>query len=103
MQQDMILVIDLGSEENATLAREIRALGVYSEIHAHDLTESELKALPNVRGIILNGGGEKVLYGIYSPFALKVLFIYSARYCGFMHTNLSSHIGKLQRTKHTAF
>jgi len=63
MQQDMILVIDLGSEENATLAREIRALGVYSEIHAHDLTESELKALPNVRGIILNGGKNHIIDG----------------------------------------
>ena len=43
MQQDMIVVIDLGSEENAILARKIRALGVYSEIHPHDITESELE------------------------------------------------------------
>ena len=33
MKQDMILILDLGSEENPRLAREIRALGVYSEIH----------------------------------------------------------------------
>ena len=32
MKQDMILILDLGSEENPRLAREIRALGVYSEI-----------------------------------------------------------------------
>ena len=64
MQQDMIVVIDLGSEENAILARKIRALGVYSEIHPHDITESELAALPNVKGIILNGGKNRVVDGV---------------------------------------
>ena len=45
MKQDMILILDLGSGENAQLAREIRALGVYSEIHPHDITLEELHAL----------------------------------------------------------
>ena len=53
MQQDIILVLDLGSEENPKIAREIRALGVYSEIHPHDLTAQQLSAIPNIRGIIL--------------------------------------------------
>ncbi len=64
MQQDMILIIDLGSEENAMLAREIRALGVYSEIHPHDITKEALEALPNVKGIILNGGVNRVVDGV---------------------------------------
>ena len=64
MQQDMILIIDLGSEGNAVLAREIRKLGVYSEIHPHDLTEEQLKKLPNVKGIILNGGKNNVIDGV---------------------------------------
>lgn len=55
MQQDMILILDLGSEENSALARRIRALGVYSEIRAHDISEAELTAIPNLKGIILNG------------------------------------------------
>ncbi len=38
MKQDMILILDLGSEENVMIAREIRALGVYTEIHPHDIT-----------------------------------------------------------------
>ena len=63
MQQDMILILDLGSEENARLAREIRALGVYSEIHPHDITAQQLAALPNVKGIILNGGKNRVVNG----------------------------------------
>ena len=64
MRQDMILVLDLGSEENPRLAREIRALGVYSEIHPHDITKEELEALPNVKGIILNGGPNRVVDGV---------------------------------------
>ena len=64
MQQDMIVIIDLGSEENAALAREIRALGVYSEIHPHDITKEALAALPNVKGIILNGGINRIVDGV---------------------------------------
>lgn len=63
MKQDMILILDLGSEENPKLAREIRALGVYSEIYPHDISADELAALPGVRGIILNGGPNRVVNG----------------------------------------
>ena len=38
MKQDMILILDLGSEENPKIAREIRALGVYTEIHPYYIT-----------------------------------------------------------------
>jgi len=64
MKQDMIVILDLGSEENPKIAREIRALGVYSEIHPHDITLEELKALPGVKGIILNGGPNRVVDGV---------------------------------------
>jgi len=64
MKQDMILILDLGSEENPRLAREIRAMGVYTEIHPHDLTAQELAVLPNVKGIILNGGINRVVDGV---------------------------------------
>lgn len=64
MKQDMIVILDLGSEENPKIAREIRALGVYTEIHPHDITEQELAALPGVKGIILNGGPNRVVDGV---------------------------------------
>ena len=64
MKQDMIVILDLGSEENSALAREIRALGVYSEIHPHDITADALSALPNVRGVILNGGPNNIVDGV---------------------------------------
>lgn len=63
MKQDLIVILDLGSTENTVVAREIRALGVYSEIHPHDITAAELQALENVKGIILNGGKNRVVDG----------------------------------------
>ena len=63
MKQDMIVILDLGSHENTVLARAI-ALGVYSEIYPHDITVEELKTLPNVKGIIINGGPNNVIDGV---------------------------------------
>ena len=60
----MIVILDLGSHENTVVARAIRALGVYSEIYPHDITAAELKALPNVKGIIINGGLNNVIDGV---------------------------------------
>ena len=64
MKQDIIVILDLGSHENTVVARAIRALGVYSEIYPHDITASELKALPNVKGILINGGPNNVIDGV---------------------------------------
>ena len=58
------MILDLGSHEYTVLARAIRALGVYSEIYPHDITAAELKALPNVKGIIINGGPNNVVDGV---------------------------------------
>ncbi len=64
MKQDMIVILDLGSTENTVLAREIRDLGVYSEIHPHDITVDELRKLDNVKGVILNGGENRIVDGV---------------------------------------
>ena len=63
MKQDLIVILDLGSTQNTVIAREIRDLGVYSEIHPHDITVDEVKALQNVKGIVLNGGENRVVDG----------------------------------------
>ncbi len=64
MKQDLIVILDLGSTENTVVARQIRDMGVYSEIHPHDITPDALKALNNVKGIILNGGENRVVDGV---------------------------------------
>ena len=64
MKQDMIVVLDLGSTKNTDIARAIRKLGVYSEIHPHDITAEELSKLHNIKGIILNGGENSIVDGV---------------------------------------
>ena len=64
LKQDMIVILDLGSTENARVARAVRALGVYSEIYPHDTTLEQLRALPNVKGLILSGGENRVVDGV---------------------------------------
>lgn len=63
MMQDMIVILDLGSNENTGIAREIRELGVYSEIYPHDLTAAQVSALPGIKGIIVNGGPNHMVNG----------------------------------------
>lgn len=63
MRQDLIVILDLGSTQNTVIAREIRELGVYSEIYPHDITAQEIQALDNVKGIILNGGENRIVDG----------------------------------------
>ena len=49
MKQDMIVVLDLGSTENTVVARQIRDLGVYSEIHPHDISVEQLNQMQIVK------------------------------------------------------
>ncbi len=64
LKQDMIVVLDLGSTRNTDVARAIRALGVYSEICNYDITAKQLLEMPNVKGIIANGGPNDTVNGV---------------------------------------
>lgn len=61
MQDEMVLVLDFGSQYNQLITRRIRELGVYSELHPHTLTAEEITKM-NPKGIILSGGPNSV-YG----------------------------------------
>lgn len=63
MKQDMIVILDLGSTLNTDIARAIRSLGVYSEIHPHDITSEKLAGIHNLKGIIINGGENNIVDG----------------------------------------
>src|SRR5690625_1342371 len=56
---EMILVLDFGSQYNQLITRRIREFGVYSELHSHRLTAEEIKEM-NPKGIILSGGPHSV-------------------------------------------
>ncbi len=54
-EREKILIVDFGSQITKLIGRNIRELGVYSEI----LTPQELKKLKNfgkIKGVILSGG-----------------------------------------------
>jgi GMP synthase (glutamine-hydrolysing) len=57
--QEIIVVLDFGSQYNQLITRRIREFGVYSELHPHTLTAEEIKAM-NPKGIIFSGGPNSV-------------------------------------------
>lgn len=56
---EKILILDFGSQYTQLIARRVRELGVYSEIHPPDMSAEALRAF-KPRGIILSGGPASV-------------------------------------------
>lgn len=63
---ELILVLDFGSQYTQLIARRVRELGVYSEIHPFNISVERIRSLRPV-GIILSGGPSSV----YEPAAPK--------------------------------
>lgn len=62
MAQDRILIVDFGSQFTQLIARRVRELGVYCEIHPCTTPIETLKAF-DAKGIILSGGPASVHEG----------------------------------------
>ena len=56
---ERIVILDFGSQYTQLIARKVREVGVYAEIHPFSISEADLKAL-NPKGIILSGGPNSV-------------------------------------------
>ncbi|MBM4191919.1 MAG: glutamine-hydrolyzing GMP synthase [Gammaproteobacteria bacterium] len=56
---DRVLILDFGSQYTQLIARRVRELGVYCEIHAWDVRDIDVRAF-KPKGIILSGGPESV-------------------------------------------
>jgi GMP synthase (glutamine-hydrolysing) len=54
-----ILILDFGAQYTQLIARRVRELGVYCEIHPWDMSDAEVNAFGG-RGVILSGGPESV-------------------------------------------
>jgi len=54
-----ILILDFGAQYTQLIARRVRELGVYCEIHPYDMSDAEVRAFAP-RGVILSGGPESV-------------------------------------------
>jgi GMP synthase (glutamine-hydrolysing) len=54
-----ILILDFGAQYTQLIARRVRELGVYCEIHPWDISDAEVQAF-GARGVVLSGGPESV-------------------------------------------
>jgi len=59
IHSDKILILDFGSQYTQLIARRVREIGVYCEIHPWDCTTDSIREFAP-RGIILSGGPETV-------------------------------------------
>ncbi len=59
LKQQIIIILDFGSQYSELIARRIRETQVYSEVLSYRLTAEQIKAL-NPKGIILSGGPNSV-------------------------------------------
>jgi len=58
-KQKLVLILDFGSQVTQLIARRVREIGVYSEIHPYTLTLAQIKAL-DPSAVILSGGPASV-------------------------------------------
>lgn len=76
MTQDIhahrILILDFGSQYTQLIARRVREIGVYCELHPFDMDEQAIRDF-NPKGVILSGGPESV-HEANSPRAPQVVF-----------------------------
>ena len=56
---DRILILDFGSQYTQLIARRVRELGVYCELHPWDISAEDIRAFAP-KGVILSGGPESV-------------------------------------------
>ncbi len=72
MTAERILILDFGSQYTQLIARRVRELKVYSELHPWDMSEEEIRDF-RPAGIILSGGPESVTEPD-SPRAPEIVF-----------------------------
>lgn len=76
MTQDIhahrILILDFGSQYTQLIARRVREIGVYCELHPYDMDEQAIRDF-NPKGVILSGGPESV-HEVNSPRAPQIVF-----------------------------
>lgn len=72
LHHDKVLIVDFGSQYTQLIARVVRSLGVYCEIHPFDMHEEAIRDFAP-KAIVLSGGPESVTQA-GSPRAPEVVF-----------------------------
>jgi len=101
---DKILILDFGSQYTQLIARRVREMGVYSEIHPWDCDAAFIKDF-GARAIILSGGPETVTQAD-TPRAAQIVFELGVPVLGIcygMQTMAEQLGGKVEAADHREF
>jgi len=96
-----ILILDFGSQYTQLIARRVREIGVYCEIHPYDMDEEVLRVF-HPHGVILSGGPETVTGGD-APSAPPLVFELGVPVLGIcygMQTMAAQLGGKVENADH---
>ncbi|APZ42350.1 glutamine-hydrolyzing GMP synthase [Acidihalobacter ferrooxydans] len=104
IHSDKILILDFGSQFTQLIARRVREVGVYSEIHPWDMSEDALRAFAPA-GIILSGGPESTI-GDDAPVAPPLIYELGVPVLGIcygMQTMAAQLGGEVETSDHREF
>jgi GMP synthase (glutamine-hydrolysing) len=104
IHRSRILILDFGSQYTQLIARRVREIGVYCEIHAYDMDENAIKLFVPT-GIILSGGPETVLEET-TPRAPQIVFELGCPVLGIcygMQTMAAQLGGEVEASNHREF
>ncbi len=104
MHPDKILILDFGSQYTQLIARRVRELGVYSELHPFDVSAQFVRDFAP-KGIILSGGPASA-YAEDKPRAPKIVFELGVPVLGIcygMQTMAAQLGGEVEHSRHREF
>jgi GMP synthase (glutamine-hydrolysing) len=99
-----ILILDFGAQYTQLIARRVREIGVYCEIHPWDMSEAAVRAF-GAHGVILSGGPESVTDSKppAAPPAVFTLGVPVLGICYGMHTMAQQLGGRVSPSQHREF
>jgi GMP synthase (glutamine-hydrolysing) len=101
---DRVLILDFGAQYTQLIARRVRDMGVYCEIHACDVNVAEINRFAP-KAIILSGGPESV-YDAKGPEAPRAVFTLGVPVLGIcygMQTMAAQLGGQVELSRHREF
>lgn len=104
IHKQRILILDFGSQYTQLIARRVREIGVYCEIHSWDVDENDIKNFKPT-GIILSGGPETVTE-VTTPRAPQIVFELGCPIFGIcygMQTMAAQLGGQVEAASHREF
>ena len=104
IHEQRLLILDFGAQYTQLIARRIREIGVYCEIYACDVSDTDVRAFAP-KGIILSGGPESVTVaeGPRAPTAVFELGIPVLGICYGMQTMAAQLGGKVETSTQGEF